>query len=574
MLKNMLLAIAGCGLLLLLGCQSTTNMGDETAPRFTAHLDTTASIGATGAELSLEPSAGASSLNLALRADGLSDTKSLIGYIAYDPASWHLSGGAPALLTEDQALLLCVDRPEEGRIYVGWVLANYGQRPGLNGSLELCSLSFAPGAAHTVRAASKAPGSFNKFDITGSIDSENIPTLNWKETNVGDGDNNGEVNISDISPLGFSFGSHPDPTAPADDVKRDADYDSNGEVNISDMTPIGANLGTTLGGYAIFSGPDENNLTEQERFARTAMFPTAPKQPDGELFWVWTGAAITADTTYRVVAYDLSGVLGQQSNNTVTLTYTNPQPNITGITEVTFDDAPGWFDMTGADYTVLLTELAVDDTAGNAEPLEGVVESIQLRGMVTTDMDPGPVDGSEQLIWYISEGAGLAQISNAAGSKGLLVFNWDSNGNNFHGDRGRIVVEAQVPGSFALKQSISFALMSIESLTLEIDPNGAGPVNVNAGDAVPFIATGTFDFDGVDNGNEYDADLTPFVNWGALVSPGGTPYSIDTLSGILDTTGAGSGAEINVTCEFPRTDNIVLYDNQKRTSDFVTVNIN
>lgn len=565
MLKPTLTALTLLALLACASCAASLAQTDSAAGRFTAALDPETSIAADGAQLTLTPLSDSSAHpEFILAADGLQRTKALIGYISYDAGSYHLVGSLPAELTAEGALLMCIDRPELSRIDVGWVLANYPEKLGVSGTLELCRLQFAAGPATVNKVAAKAPaGGDNHFTIAGSA-AENVPTLTWLEANAGDGDNNGEVNIADITPLGVSLGKHPDPVLPADSQERDADYDKNSEVNISDMTPLGRNIGTILAGYAILAGPSAGSLTELQRFDRTAAFPTAPKTTDGELTWVWTGAAITQDTTFQVQPYDSTGVLGLLSDNTVTLSYDNPQPIITGIDSITFEGAPTWFDKVGDDYTILLTEFAVDDTPGNAEPLEGVVEELQLQGMVTTDIDPGLVDGSESLIWYISEGAGLAEVSNETGSKGLLTFH----------DRGRIVVEAQLPGNFNNKKTISFALMSIDSLVLELAAGGAGPVAVNAGQTVALAAEGTFDFDNAINGNEYVADLTSFVNWAGLVTPEGTDYAIDTQSGVLDTAGAASGAQIRVTCEFPRTDVITLYDNAKRYSEFLVVNIN
>jgi len=580
MLKYTLIAITLLALALLASCDphASSSSMDNDRLAFSATLDEQASIGAASAQVTLEPAASAEgTLALTLHAGQLSGTKALIGSVEYDARQFHLAGGLPAELTSDDALLLCVDKPAEGRVYFGWVLANYDTKPGLSGDIELCTLRFASGAAEVVKVTAKAPqGGDNHFTLEGSSDPDtNIPTLTWLEANAGDGDDNGEVNISDITPLGASFGKTPSPTLPADSQARDADYDKNGEVNISDMTPLGRNLGTILTGFVILSGPTAGSLTEQLRFARTTMFPGVLNAASGELTWVWTGPAITSDTFFQVQPYDATGALGQASDNTVQLIFNNPIPVITGIDAVTFDEAPTWFDNVGTDYTILLTELSVDAIAGNAENMPGVVEQLQLKGMVTTDQDPAPIDGSENLVWYISEGAGMASVSNAPGTKGLLSFHWkDAQNNDVHGDRGRVVVEAQIPGNFNNKKSIAFVLMSIDSLVLELTAGGGGPLAVNAGQTVPLKATGTFDFDNVANGNEYNADLTSFVNWAALVDPAGTSYSINTNAGVLDTTGATSGAQIRVTCEFPRTDNVTLFDDEKRVSNFLEVNIN
>jgi hypothetical protein len=578
MLKYTLIAILLLALALLASCDAakSTDSLDGSRLAFSVALDAQPSIGAAAALVTLEPVASpAGMLELAVHAAQLNGTKALYGSVAYDPQQYHLAGGLPAELTADDALLLCVDKPAEGRVIFGWVLANYDTKPGLSGDLELCRLRFASGAAEVSKVTAKAPaGGDNHFTISGSIDNAtNIPTLTWLEQNSGDGDDNGEVNISDMTPLGQSLGK---PTSgPGSSQARRADYDRNGEVNISDITFLGRNLGTVLTGFAIFSGPTAGSLTEQVRFPRTTMFPNPLNAASGELTWIWVGPAITHDTVFQVQPYDAAGALGLSSDNTVALTFNNPVPVITGLDSVTFPGATTWFNQVGTDFTILLTELSVDPIAGNAENLTGVVEQLQLQGMVTTDKDPGPVDGTERLIWYISEGAGLAQVSNATGTKGLLTFHWkDADNNDVHGDRGRIVVEAQIPGNFNNKKSIAFDLMTIDSLELQLTAGGTGPTAVNAGQDVALKAMGTFDFDSVINGNEYTTELTNFVNWAALVNPDGTDYSINTNSGVLDTTGAASGAQIRVTCEFPRTDNVTLFDDVKRVSNFLVVNIN
>jgi hypothetical protein len=91
---------------------------------------------------------------------------------------------------------------------------------------------------------------------------------------------------------------------------------------------------------------------------------------------------------------------------------------------------------------------------------------------------------------------------------------------------------------------------------------------------VQFKVTGTFDFDtDPTNGNEETQTLTPYCNWGALVNPAGTPIKFDSGVAKLNTTGAAHGAKYQVTCEFPTTDDVSIYDNVKRASNFVTVNI-
>lgn len=95
--------------------------------------------------------------------------------------------------------------------------------------------------------------------------------LEWTYVNAGDYDLNGEVNISDLTPVGMHFG---DDDASADwNLARCADGDRNGEVNISDVTPLGLHYGAACDCYHIYgrngdSGPytylDEVLLSEAQ----------------------------------------------------------------------------------------------------------------------------------------------------------------------------------------------------------------------------------------------------------------------------------------------------------------------
>lgn len=77
----------------------------------------------------------------------------------------------------------------------------------------------------------------------------------WYHSFRGDCDQNGVVNISDLSRLGAYLGS----SVGAGDVDKAmaaADCDGNGEVNINDISAMGPNLNKQLTGYRIWVRPD------------------------------------------------------------------------------------------------------------------------------------------------------------------------------------------------------------------------------------------------------------------------------------------------------------------------------
>lgn len=556
-----------CLLLLLIAAAAAINAcsgaiagpGGPDSQAVTANLDRGSSIAADNVELALTPGAD----GYLLEARGLDGTKALYGSVSYDPAIMHFTGSERAAGLADDRLLLVVDRPELGAVEFGMVLANFPERPGLTGSEALFSLRFASGAASAIKQVAEAPGGpYNHIQtLTGELDGDNHPVLNWKERNAGDGDNNGLVTINDFTQIGQQFGKKPDPVAPADDQARDADYNNDGEVAVSDISVIGQQLGVRLTGYAILTGESADSLTEIARLDRTTMFPTTPVTADGELFWSWTDPdPLEEDTTFWVQPYDENGALGEYpSDNGVLLEAPNPTFTVNGILGI---NVPPEVPTDGdGNYIVLLSEWSVDDIAGNAEPF--TFENLQLTGQVTIVEDSDTHEDSAHLLWYISDGGGLAFVGNGEGgddrdSKGLLSFV----------NRGKVEVTAQVPGDFGKTASASFVLLSIQDLALSADTTSP-----SAGGTVQFTASGTFDWDGIENGNEVVEDLTSWCNWNAVADPEDAPFSINTVAGTLDTTGA-AGAEIVVRCEYPRTENVTLFDEQRRLSNPVTLTVN
>jgi hypothetical protein len=77
-------------------------------------------------------------------------------------------------------------------------------------------------------------------------------TLMWMYKNVGDYDLNGEVNISDLTPLGAYLGQTSD--GPLWEQAKVADGDGNGAITIGDITPIGANFFAQAINWAVFGG--------------------------------------------------------------------------------------------------------------------------------------------------------------------------------------------------------------------------------------------------------------------------------------------------------------------------------
>jgi len=83
---------------------------------------------------------------------------------------------------------------------------------------------------------------------------DNSIVLYWKETNIGDYNNDGEVEITDLIPLGRRYGR-----VSTDGDEDEWDYlldgERDGEVNYRDAWPIIHNFGALLQGYRVYRRP-------------------------------------------------------------------------------------------------------------------------------------------------------------------------------------------------------------------------------------------------------------------------------------------------------------------------------
>lgn len=127
------------------------------------------------------------------------------------------------------------------------------------------------------------------------------PTFTWSYRNAGDYSQDGEVNVSDLSPLGLHFGK----TSAAPDwaAARIADGDENLEVNIADVTPIGANLGAVMTGYLLQAS---NSPAGDGNWVTAGHVPiSAATKPEagGALQFSITLPDISAGDYFRVAPY-------------------------------------------------------------------------------------------------------------------------------------------------------------------------------------------------------------------------------------------------------------------------------
>ncbi|MBN2082782.1 hypothetical protein JW859_11340 [bacterium] len=133
------------------------------------------------------------------------------------------------------------------------------------------------------RSVDSRQASFTPYGTANQIDDLTLTgsgpyRLTWTYRNIGDYDFNGQVNVSDLTPIGVYFGmSESDPLWP---LACTADGDGNGLITVSDITPLGQNFGGTIVGYQVW-GTDQRegewnflgNATVETNLRKNALRP-------------------------------------------------------------------------------------------------------------------------------------------------------------------------------------------------------------------------------------------------------------------------------------------------------------
>lgn len=137
---------------------------------------------------------------------------------------------------------------------------------GFSGNGNLLTVRFVTQSAAPARLASAPPNAeHSRVELSGTVFSGK---LEWYYRNRGDYDQNGEVNVADITPLGINLGTDNEvPGSSFDEsvVLWMVDGDENGSINISDITPLGSNLGNSASsGYNIYASDNEADYPDAD----------------------------------------------------------------------------------------------------------------------------------------------------------------------------------------------------------------------------------------------------------------------------------------------------------------------
>jgi hypothetical protein len=190
-----------------------------------------------------------------VNATGASNLKALYFEMTYDAAQYTPKIVDASNAMGDAADLLCLQYfKEPGKVTYGQVLANWEQRSGFSGSGTIASVLFEKTPATVGRQVSAAgPPSDANSSATLLWDS-GTTTLSWYYRNTGDYDQNFQVGIQDLTPLGAHWNDAAATGGYAEDtIASVIDGNPDGAINIGDLTPLGANFGKDLsGGYNVY----------------------------------------------------------------------------------------------------------------------------------------------------------------------------------------------------------------------------------------------------------------------------------------------------------------------------------
>ena len=276
--------------------------------------------GASAAGFDLSYTENGSDILVSVNVENASGLKALYFSLDYDAERFTPLSASPATAAGavDDMLNLSVFS-DRGTAWYGQVLGNYPVKAGMSGDGTLAQLKFSRSPAPAGRIVSTPPTSLGS--TTNLVWDNATDTLDWYYYNQGDCDQNGEVNISDLTPIGAKLqqrspllpGQFPEPSA-----LGMVDCDDNGEINISDITPIGVNFHrSALGGYNLYTSespaeyPEGGTLVSNTAFADSTGEPTVDRRAftdadnlGGTYLWVRVCDGATDGRASNIVATD------------------------------------------------------------------------------------------------------------------------------------------------------------------------------------------------------------------------------------------------------------------------------
>jgi PKD repeat protein len=298
--------------------------------------------------------------------------------------------------------------------------------------------------------------------------SDDTLELAWGYACQGDYDQNSEVNIADLAPLGSNFGaSSGGGPFPAGSLLSMVDGDANGEINISDISPIGTNFGRRVGSYNVYRSLSFSDV------------PSTNGGPNGP------GAELLGSVPY-------ASAVGNRAQEQLQFSFT-------------LDNAvPGWF------YFVR----PADGTS------EGTPSNVVSFGAKDGNLDPvasllaDPTSGDAPLTVNF-DASGSSDPDGLNGDiSDIVQFLWDFDGDGLADESTSTPLVTHIynqPGSFNASVGVFDAAAGLGSTSVAISVGQAGnlpPVAVIDGSPTSGQAPLTVDFNATSSSDDSVFDLT------------------------------------------------------------------
>ncbi|MBN2081893.1 hypothetical protein JW859_06745 [bacterium] len=241
-----------------LGC-STKNIGSLGDPgrdtaRFTMTVDDESFFnGASADEFYLSTREYDTHVLVDINARGADSLKALYFKMEYDAETYRPEVVQPSDAMGDTSDMLKVQIfRNPGEVAYGQIVTNPDWRTGANGDVTLATVSFRKEAfseGHIVSTPPNKPAS-----AVGDLAFDGTDTLTWHYVNIGDYNQDGEVGVADLTPIGVNFGEDVTPNQfDFNTALSVIDGNSNGQIEVADITPIGQNyLFNIFGGFRIY----------------------------------------------------------------------------------------------------------------------------------------------------------------------------------------------------------------------------------------------------------------------------------------------------------------------------------
>jgi hypothetical protein len=216
-----------------------------------------------------------------------------------------------------------------------------------------------PGLALTVRFDAGRERTYRETSLVNE-DADSAPVLEvgtapgggvrlgWDERNIGDYDNNSQVGIADLTPLGINFGKTLAGSPEYAELLL-VDGDGNGVIGVSDVTPIGRNFARFIQGFTAYhatvSNPAPGDFTAVAKpsIMRQSVWDAAtPAERKRRLRYIYDPPYQTGPNAYYVRAYSADG--GDESEG--------PQSNIVSRDIQPGNQPPVWESIAGLSSAV------------------------------------------------------------------------------------------------------------------------------------------------------------------------------------------------------------------------------